>query len=231
MTLFIHKDIEVLIVSYGGVGTSFLIDAISPYRKTNYKDDIDGLKHYPLPPLNGSHNLKVVYIYGDPAEAVMSLFRRNYHHHQSTKLQSHRLRRHVVDIASTLSSYAERGEDQFFFADHFLNWRHRYVLYPTLYLHYDTIHDQVNLIKSFLDLPDKFLHNFPLKLPRNSSKADLSGKTSAALDGIYADFCEMLNSYPKAQVIDPVLRSKLSCVDLRYLIASLLEIKRRLMKS
>ena len=52
MRMYLNSEIEVLIVSAGGVGTSFLAEAISKFKNTNQFEDEDGYKHLPFPPLS-----------------------------------------------------------------------------------------------------------------------------------------------------------------------------------
>ena len=55
--LFIDKDIEVCVISAGGVGTTFLMEFLSKYKKLNNPYDYDDIKHLPLPPLSKNKNL------------------------------------------------------------------------------------------------------------------------------------------------------------------------------
>lgn len=86
-TIFLKKNIEVLIVSSGGVGTTFLMEEIKRYKTTNDPDNKDGYKHLPIPPISQNPNLKVVYLFGDPVLACISLFRRKYQYAQSKSVE------------------------------------------------------------------------------------------------------------------------------------------------
>lgn len=74
-----------LIISPGGVATTFLIDYVQRFAPTNDRNDADWLKHLPYLPkqLRGA---RIVFVTGSPDEIYCSLFRRNYHTIQGAKL-------------------------------------------------------------------------------------------------------------------------------------------------
>ena len=69
------KEIEVVICSYGGVGTTSFMYFIKNFKKINHPDNIGGLKHLPIPPKSSNKYLKYIYIYGDPRLAAISLLK------------------------------------------------------------------------------------------------------------------------------------------------------------
>ena len=78
-----HIDLEVLVVSTGGVGTTTLIEHLSKFVTVNDPDDIDGLKHSPLPNLQAT---RTIYLYGDIRRSTQSLRRRGYEERTLAKL-------------------------------------------------------------------------------------------------------------------------------------------------
>ena len=114
------------VTSFGGVGTSALMLALSAAGAAiNSGGDCDGVKHLPFGRLmreKASHMLKnppvsrILYVYDDPTDAVMSLFRRGYNWDQLDKTRSD-----LPAPASpeTLQEYAEREDDPFQFEAHF----------------------------------------------------------------------------------------------------------------
>jgi hypothetical protein len=86
----IPRGLEVLVVSPGGVGTTFLIEHIGRFRVTNNVHDNDGLKHLPTPPreLRYRPDLRVVFLTGDADQIYASLKRRGYIDQQGAKLGS-----------------------------------------------------------------------------------------------------------------------------------------------
>ena len=114
------------VTSFGGVGTSALMLALSAAGAAiNSGGDCDGVKHLPFGRLmreKASHMLKnppvsrILYVYDDPTDAVMSLFRRGYNWDQLDKTRSD-----LPAPASpeTLQEYADREDDPFQFEAHF----------------------------------------------------------------------------------------------------------------
>ncbi|MGB5632037.1 MAG: hypothetical protein WBM86_04545, partial [Waterburya sp.] len=50
--ILLPGDTDVVVASFGGVGTTFLLKYLAQYRKTNHRFDADGVKHSPLPPIS-----------------------------------------------------------------------------------------------------------------------------------------------------------------------------------
>ncbi len=201
-TIFLNKGITVLIVSAGGVGTTFLIEAINKYKVTNCKNNTDGYKHIPIPPISFNKNLRVVYVYGSPIHACISLFRRKYHHTQSIVVQKFLKEKYIIPFEMTLEEYVSNGKDCLLFEQHFNNWQQHYPLYPTLFLKYENIHDSLNTLAIFLDLPDSFVKNFPTKRTRKSSVQTLSPSALKHLNKLYHSFDKKIGTMPKYSIND-----------------------------
>jgi len=83
----IPGDLELIIVSPGGVGTTFLIRHLSKFRKTNCPYDSDGLKHRVVPPKKlGELDVRVIFVDGQNEDIYYSLKRRCWLEMQSAKL-------------------------------------------------------------------------------------------------------------------------------------------------
>ena len=176
-----------LVASFGGVGTTFLMDGIAAFRATNQPDNRDGYKHLPIPPIAATRDLKAIYVFGDPVLAAVSLFRRGYHQTQShvnSKFQHFDYR---IPEQKSLENYAAEGTDGLYFSSHFHNWQAGSSQYPVLFLKYDAIYDSLDLIRDFLELPDAFVTQFQAKKIRNSKLSDLSPDTVRGLEEMYGD--------------------------------------------
>ena len=188
--ILLPKKMEVVVASAGGVGTTFLINFIAQHRRVNHFDDEDGIKHLPVLPVSFNKELKLIYVYGNPQLAAMSLFRREYHHRQSKKLRKcvSNAPPAIADSV-TLEEYAANGIDAFYFRDHFFNWYDTYLSsFPTLFLRYETLFENVNPLFEFLDLPESCLHTFPEKKKRHSAIKEISADTRNGLDLMYGAF-------------------------------------------
>ena len=84
----ISKDmnLDLLIVSTGGVATTTLINYFKLYKKVNDENDRDGYKHLNKFPFILKENLKILYIYGSYEKIYNSLKRRNIFQSQMVKL-------------------------------------------------------------------------------------------------------------------------------------------------
>jgi hypothetical protein len=193
---FLDSKLEVLVSSFGGVGTTFLSVAISEFLQTNNPADLDGYKHAPVPPLSRNKNLKVIYVVGDPILAAASLFRRGFHFGQSGKLQYSCLLRRILPQGLTLEDYAAQGTDRFLFESHFYAWCRDLVFYPTLIVKYESIHDHIKEIATFLGLPEQFVDTFPARQDRNSHLSDIRPETLKNLLNMYGGLKREVDALP-----------------------------------
>jgi hypothetical protein len=193
---FIDSNLEVLVASYGGVGTTFLSQAIGRFRRVNDPRDLDGYKHCPVPPLFGSGHLKVIYVVGNPILAVASLFRRGYQAGQAGKLQYSRAIRRFPDEGLALKDYAAQGRDLFLFQEHFEAWTKEFVFYPTLIVKYEAIHESLPQISEFLNLPSEFILEFPPLKERGSDLAKIDPETVRGLEMMYGELTRAIELMP-----------------------------------
>ncbi len=208
-TIFLDRHIEVVVVSAGGVGTTFLMEAIAKYKKVNKSSNADGYKHLPIPPISFNSALKVVYVYGDPVLACLSLFRRNYHHAQSKWATKFQEDKYIIPATYHVEDYATRNEDGHYFEEHKNNWEQKYLCYPTFFIKYDDIHNSIQDLSSFLDLPPSFIDNFPERKPRQSASDKLSQETLSNIKKIYATYKNEVDNLSGFYIKEPEI-SKMS---------------------
>ena len=197
------QQVDVVVASFGGVGTTFLCDFLAEFRRTNNSVDADGLKHSPLPPITRNPAARFVYVYGDPIDAVVSLFGRGFHTEQSRKLQRYADGTRIIPRDMTLDEYAQAGRDQFLLERHFRNWYSTWLRQPTLFLRYETVFANQQALIDFLELPARALDQFPQKRERRSRAAELPPATRDALQRMYGDFQGQLNAIGDAEVRIP----------------------------
>lgn len=201
LPLAITTNMDILVASFGGVGTSFFMHFLKKHRQINCPHDMDGLKHTPIPPLTITPNLKAVYIFGDPIEATVSLFRRGYHQAHLTKLAK---ARNSTDQNFpkniTIEGYAENLEDWFRFEEHYQNWRNIETPYPILFIKYQAIWDKIDTIFEFLELPSELKSEFPVQKARQSKIDTLSKSTRENLEKLYGDFSEQVSQLPEIEI-------------------------------
>ena len=151
----ISKDtnLDLLIVSTGGVATTTLINYLKLYKKVNDANDRDELKHLNKFPLIVNKNLKILYIYGNYEKIYNSLKRRNIFQSQMVKL-------------GCPLCYLFRGSLEKFFFKSCVNkqikeFRSKKNVYT---LKFENMWENKVEIKNFLEIKDSdFIKNFPLK--------------------------------------------------------------------
>lgn len=193
--ILLSPKIQVVIASYGGVGTTFLAKEISKYKITNDYNDKDGYKHLPIPPISTNKNLKIVYIIGDPILATLSLFRRNFAASQSYKLNRYK-NKEFIKKGDSLCDYAADGIDKLNFEEVYQNWCSTFQYYPTLIIKYSEIHNNLLKLKEFIDLPDEFVDKFPEQKQRLSSTFQLDEPCKNNLEKLYGEFSLFLKDQP-----------------------------------
>tara|TARA_B100001248_G_scaffold182236_1_gene138728 strand:- start:2958 stop:3710 length:753 start_codon:yes stop_codon:yes gene_type:complete len=192
-SIFLPKHIELVITSYGGVGTTFIISHLSRYLKTNNPEDKDYFKHSSLPLISSNPNIKFVYIYGNPMLAVISLFRRNYFKDHLSKLQRWN-KGNIDSIFYNLSieDYAKNGIDLLDLSGHFYNWYDKHLFYQTLFIRYETLHENLDILFNFCEIPSKHIDNFPKRKYRVSNFHNYPKEVIDGLTNIYGSFNQEL---------------------------------------
>jgi hypothetical protein len=220
-TRYILKNpLDVLVASFGGVGTTFLSQAIGRFQRLNDPRDLDGYKHCPVPPIFGRPSLKVIYVVGNPVLAAASLFRRGYQAGQAGKLQYSKMLRKYPDQGLSLTNYAIRGRDRFLFQEHFDAWTKEFVFYPTLVVKYEAIHDSISRIAEFLQLPAEFVDGFPPQKERNSTTDSMDLQTSKGLFDMYGGLTRVIEKLPSVYEL-AAYKSQFSAIsDRRYWIGT-----------
>jgi hypothetical protein len=203
---------DVVVVSYGGSGTTFLIDFLSAHTTVNSPNSLeDGIKHIisPKHPVLDSKTVKkAVYVYGDPIEATLSLFRRDFvkfmipkinsrEHHDGASLVDYR-DANVRDVR--YQDYLDNGCDELSFEEHWKNWTSEDIDFPILFVKFDAIHDRVEDILNFLKLPLHLAKDFPPKIVRSSDLRKLPKDELAALQRIYGALQEDMALQPDLHI-------------------------------
>ena len=201
-SLIVPKEIDVLICSTGGVGTTILMKHISNYKVTNNINDKDRFKHLVFPPLSYNQNIKYVYIFGYPIESVISLFSRNSHHWHSSKLLSFNNSVKSIGQNTTIEEYARERTDRFLFSEHFNNWLTLSKFYPTLFLKYGKIWENLEILYDFLEIPLEEIKSFPEQKKRSSEISSLDKETQNGLKKIYGVFEQYINEFDDCIVVN-----------------------------
>lgn len=114
--------LDVLVISPGGMGCTYMLNSMWGLWKTNDPNDSDGLKHFPDPtdPRFSGMTPRVVYVWNDPLKAILSHHRRGWLQQQCSKLQG------TVEATESLESLwdccLKGNSDVFGILNHAENW-------------------------------------------------------------------------------------------------------------
>ncbi len=202
-SIYIEKSIELLVCSYGGTGTTMLIRFLSDYFRCNSEDDGDGLKHTDKIPVSRNKDLKLIYLYGDPIDAVYSLFRREFFNLHSRKLLRSYPKLAPIAVGTTLPAYAEEGVDRLKFQQHFDNWYKRDQFFPVLFIKYERLWENLPILFEYLGIPTDQIDRFPKKRAREIKQLEVATITQNNLSDLYGEFAQRLATYSATIILQP----------------------------
>jgi hypothetical protein len=193
---------RVQITSFGGSGTTALYDHLRdagvdlPTTPGAFP-----FKHQRVPPDGGTvpDGFRVIYPFGDPRNAVVSVFRRGF---QGGHYRGMRLRKPAPDVddrLATLEAFLAGGVDEFDLEDHFDRW---YATagrdYPVLFLRSEDLAGAWPAVREFLDLPDDTA-GLPVR-QRESAWQHLPPRERERIDEMYGPFAQRLAALPSVVV-------------------------------
>lgn len=151
----------VQVTSAGGVGTTAMIAHLEflgldlpttpdcfPYKHQRQPPDADEVPD----------GFRVLYVYDDPRDAVVSLFRRHSVRPGEELLRGlyqdffGELPADAVAAVESFESYLAVGEDHLGLYEHFTNWLHHPPGYPVLFLRFGSLPDSWSRVAEFLGL-------------------------------------------------------------------------------
>lgn len=194
------KNLDIIVSSYGGTGSTFFMEFLSRFKMINHKYDVENLKHTPYPPFSIVPSQKFIYLFGNPVHATISLFRRKFHHLQSIKVQEGSQTNSPIPKEMTLEEYASEGIDKFGFADHFHNWYQAECMNQILFVRYETLFENLSPILDFAQLPKSAIDVFPQKRKRESLEMNIPKQTYRQLQNMYGDFLNELERLPDIEI-------------------------------
>ena len=197
---------DAILVSYGGSGTTFILKYLAKYYDVNSWDSHnDGIKHANSPnhPIfDGLDIRKAVYIYSDPIQAVLSLFRRDFQSHMSKKLldstyadvTQYNRRTKLSGPSFTLDNMLDDGTDYFGINAHWAHWTNKPVQFPTLFIRFENFYQNIEDFFDFLDLDQNQRDAFPPRRERKSSISQHDVAVRRALEEIYGETLADMNT-------------------------------------
>lgn len=157
-----NTNIKNLVVSPGGVGTTFVMEYLEKFIILNNKSDRDQLKHIPNVPFSLNKNIKILFITSDFEEIYSSLNKRDWVKYNALKLGSpmsklykkEKLKKVFYKLVLKQKKAFESSKKN-----------------PILIIEYNDIWKRKKEIMHHFKISDfNFLKNFPLRKERTSIK-------------------------------------------------------------
>lgn len=203
--------------SIGGVGTTFLyyfaedtnlnvISQLDPGETGDYgiwKHTRHPLRENDPRGVSFRKGYRVVYVIGNPYNALISLFRRGYHYMALERLEVDAKTRDRFYPSWTLRDYLANGEDLYAFTSHILNWTcpRPPLPYPVLCIKYEHLYQELDTLFDFLDVTPGQRKRFPPQKQRKSNFDELETADQKGIRRIYQPLHDYIESLPHAFVI------------------------------
>ena len=192
----------VQVTSFGGSGTT----ALCAHLLAAGVDLQPGpaqwpFKHRRQPP--SAHEVpegfRVLYLVGDPRDAVLSIFRRNLQVGHYGALHGRPPEPEVMQRLETLETFLAAGIDDFDLAGHVDGWLHHPAGYPVLFVRYDRLPEVWDEVNAFVGLEPEH-PPMPLR-ERNSDSRAISSPAKEQLDTMYGELAARIVALAPTQLV------------------------------
>lgn len=162
-------------------------------------------KHQLSPPPDSRTpaGFRAIYLYSDPRNIVLSVFRRNIQHCHLERMGqvSRRFGIPVERPARNPDSWKLQDllnleSDPFRIQEQFLNWTKAKRDYPIMIVQFDSLWSRLPELFSFTGLPTQKMNSFPERRKRHSRWQDLEAEGKKRLNGMYEDIVQQVGEYP-----------------------------------
>lgn len=189
--LYSLKKRDVLIVSAGGVATTFFIKHLSQFLETNEPGNEDGLKHLSVKPrFWGARRPKIIFVLGDPVEAALSLDRRGYFAYHIWMCGASKLSPEM-----DLSQFSKGGSD-FLFLPQLYRWLKADQKSEEVYfIDYNDFWSKESEVLAFVGLREGGKFALPSRKVRKTTSMQISDHYRANLEKCFATtrrVCDLL---------------------------------------
>lgn len=203
--------LRVLVSSFGGVGSKCLVKGLLQTKDRTILGDAH--THLRAPPEHRDLDGRaVIYMFGNPYNAVISFFNRRMRKTRSHGFNTregegdvfwavkhcrnmggdHQAMKPEWDVAA----YLENGVDLFRMEQHFDNWVNAKTDYPILFVRYETMWQHLREIFHFMGLPESALAKFPPRERRGSSWEHEPEEVRVKLANMYGRLREKIDAVP-----------------------------------
>lgn len=197
----LRVDHTVQVTSFGGAGTTALCDHLLELGADLQKGPGQWpFKHRRTPPSAEEvpDGFRVIYVVGDPRDAILSIFRRDYQVGHYAALHdrepSPETRRNLID----LDAFLDAGRDEFELADHLARWRSHDPAYPVIFVRYERLGEIWPQVAEFAGLTS--LAPALQMRERHSDWRSLPPKRRQQLDSLYGDLARSIDELPAVEI-------------------------------
>jgi hypothetical protein len=191
----------VQVTSFGGCGTTSLCDhLLAAGADLPTTRDCFPFKHmrFPPDPQDVPTGFRVVYLYGDPRNAVLSFHRRWRLEATYGFLHLEQPPEETKPRLATLEAFLEAGVDELQLEDHLERWLRHEPGYPVLFVRFESLAEAWPTIREFVGLPEEFP---PIEVKdRSSDWQSLPQPLRSQIDRLYGDLARRIEDWPPAQI-------------------------------
>jgi hypothetical protein len=192
----------VQVTSFGGSGTTALCEHLLAAGVDLQPGPAQWpFKHRREPPRRDEvpKGFRVIYLVGEPRDAVLSIFRRGLQIGHYRSLNGTDPGPEARARLATLETFLAAGVDDFALADHVDGWLHHPDGYPVMFLRYqglteawDAVADFAGVARGYPPLPTK---------SRKSNRRAIDPRRQAQLDTLYGDLAARIEAFPPTHVV------------------------------
>ncbi len=192
--LMIGADFKSAMASMGGVGSTALARHIGSIADKTVKEHA-----YSPRVFDQYDNIKLGYIYGNPYNAVLSVFRRGYQHMHVRAMNADSGTEPKNLEGVSLEEFLAQGKDEFYMERQFDNWTSEVnPKHPIILIKYEALADHIGEILDFFGTKDPF----EVK-ERKSSWLDQPESIRKQLEKIYGGLFDKVEAMPPIKIISP----------------------------
>lgn len=191
-----RRALRCALASMGGVGSTALARHLGSIADKTPREHVYSPVVY-----DGMSNLTLGYMFGNPYNAVLSIFRRNYQHMHAKAMNA--LSGTVPpDLRRvSLEEFLERGIDEFYIERQFDNWTNNpNPKHPTILIKYEELEGHIDEVLQFFGCK----RPFAIK-PRRSSWQEQPENIRSGLETMYGSLNEKIQAMPGIRTLVPYL--------------------------
>lgn len=185
------------VTSFGGAGTTMLYSFLESTNADLPDASHDWIpwKHMTEPPADRDvpDGFRAIYLFSNPMNAVLSVFRRGYQHWHAERMVNGGP---AWNDEWELEDMLELDYDPFRMDDHFQAWAEADRSYPILLVRFDALWDHLPELLAFAGVRSTYHAAFPEHRPRNSDWTQAEPEIRDWLDTIYGPFAQRLDDTP-----------------------------------